>query len=89
VCVRHWSCAQVSKALQQVNPINAAACEPLPSPYQAVQDMMSSGQEQLTGTYRASVSCVRMRGTCVLCTCHVSLIIWSGRSLRGCTPPLD
>ena len=55
-CVRHWSCDQVSRALQQLSPFSVAACEPLPSPYQAVQDMIFTGQEQLSGTYHASVT---------------------------------
>lgn len=70
-CVRHWSCGQVGRALQQLSPFSVAACEPLPSPYQAVQDMIFTGQEQLTGTYHASVNTC----TCGLAhACHKCLI---------------
>lgn len=71
-CVRHWSCGQVSRVLQQLSPFSVAACEPLASPYQAVQDMIFSGQEQLTGTYHASVNAC----TCGPAhACHKS-VIW-------------
>jgi hypothetical protein len=53
--LQDWSSGQVSQALRQLSPFTVAACEPLLSPYQAVQDMIFSGQEQLSGTYRASV----------------------------------
>jgi hypothetical protein len=80
-CVRHWSCGQVSRVLQQLSPFSVAACEPLPSPYQAVQDMIFTGQEQLTDTYHASVTV----GRCELArACHRAFV---DRASRAGTNP--
>ena len=71
VCIRHWSCGQVSRMLQQLSPFSVAACEPLPSPYQAVQDMIFYGQAHLTGTYHASVTACICRLAHVVIQCLI------------------
>lgn len=57
-CTSQWSHSDIVNALRHLSPFGGTAlCEPLPTPYQAVSDMLYSGQEQLSLTFGASGPC--------------------------------